>query len=609
MRTNFHGSLLVATLLVGCGAAAVVGCGKPGNSQPSFRLDAQNQDPDDYRLVGGEDEAAKKDKEKNIAGRKYVAEALEAMFGTPDRPYVFLESGLDLAKIFMASGPVGGLPQSEVEAQLLEFRKVEFELRPQIAPLEATAKAAEAELIKQQEPAKPTQAALAKARTALSDAEKANAKTPITDAEKAANQAIIDEQKRVIAGLQAEYKEKFEASVTKAEEAKAAADAAFGKASGQLADVMRQIGIWQKGQLGLYRQHCAHCHGTTGDGAGPTALFLNPYPRDYRLGIFKFKSTERAARPSHADLRRILVDGIPDSAMPTVGLLDSQQIDALVEYVKYLSMRGEVETLLRDAWTNSESGLAPRRSDLAETLQKVAQNWKDAESQVAKPGVTYQAAYDAWKQDELKRHRDKLKSENKPDAETAALSDQDFQARWHSGAAELFGGQKGQCYTCHGTTGLGDGRELTKPLFDDWNIKKKFRENRAQIDAYKAADEDENAARLERIMASWQLPEQQQFPRNLRLGRFRFGRAPIDIYRRIHAGINGTEMPNYAPLKLTPPEIWQLVDYVLLLPYLDANNRLIPGEHRSPAAGHGPGPAPGEHVRTGDRSTTSTEGQ
>ena len=33
---------------------------------------------------------------------------------------------------------------------------------------------------------------------------------------------------------------------------------------------------------GLYREHCAHCHGITGDGVGPTAAFLNPYPRDYR---------------------------------------------------------------------------------------------------------------------------------------------------------------------------------------------------------------------------------------------------------------------------------------------------------------------------------------
>src|SRR5690606_27327781 len=31
-------------------------------------------------------------------------------------------------------------------------------------------------------------------------------------------------------------------------------------------------------QKGLFREHCAHCHGVTGDGMGPTAVFLKPYP-------------------------------------------------------------------------------------------------------------------------------------------------------------------------------------------------------------------------------------------------------------------------------------------------------------------------------------------
>ena len=42
---------------------------------------------------------------------------------------------------------------------------------------------------------------------------------------------------------------------------------------------------------GLYREHCVHCHGISGDGSGPTSAFLNPYPRDFRLGKFKYKST------------------------------------------------------------------------------------------------------------------------------------------------------------------------------------------------------------------------------------------------------------------------------------------------------------------------------
>ncbi len=55
------------------------------------------------------------------------------------------------------------------------------------------------------------------------------------------------------------------------------------------------------GKHGLYRRHCAHCHGISGDGHGPTAAILDPYPRDYRPGIFKFKSTYSAAA---ADGRR-----------------------------------------------------------------------------------------------------------------------------------------------------------------------------------------------------------------------------------------------------------------------------------------------------------------
>ena len=102
------------------------------------------------------------------------------------------------------------------------------------------------------------------------------------------------------------------------------------------------------GPRGLYREHCVHCHGITGDGAGPTSAFLNPYPRDYRRGLYKFKSTQRAAEPTTDDLMRTLTDGLQGSYMPSFKLLPEVDRRALVEYVKYLSMRGEMElTLLR----------------------------------------------------------------------------------------------------------------------------------------------------------------------------------------------------------------------------------------------------------------------
>src|SRR4030095_10515920 len=87
---------------------------------------------------------------------------------------------------------------------------------------------------------------------------------------------------------------------------------------------------------GLYREHCAHCHGITGDGNGPTAAFLNPYPRDYRPGKFKFKSTPIGFKPTHADLKKTLLEGIPGTAMPSFKLLTDVEVESLLQYVEYL---------------------------------------------------------------------------------------------------------------------------------------------------------------------------------------------------------------------------------------------------------------------------------
>src|SRR5262245_32495527 len=110
------------------------------------------------------------------------------------------------------------------------------------------------------------------------------------------------------------------------------------------------VGSDQQGNpRGLYREHCAHCHGITGDGSGPTAEFLNPYPRDYRKGQFKFKSTPVGQKPTHDDLKKIVLEGVPGTAMPSFKLLPDIEVESLVDYVKYLSIRGEVERGLLQA--------------------------------------------------------------------------------------------------------------------------------------------------------------------------------------------------------------------------------------------------------------------
>ena len=61
-------------------------------------------------------------------------------------------------------------------------------------------------------------------------------------------------------------------------------------------------------------------------------------------------------------------------------------------------------------------------------------------------------------------------------------------------------------------------------------------------------------------------------PRNLRIGVYRGGSRPIDLYLRIAQGIDGTPMPAAAmkpanPQGMTEEEVWDIVNYVLSLPY------------------------------------------
>jgi mono/diheme cytochrome c family protein len=329
---------------------------------------------------------------------------------------------------------------------------------------------------------------------------------------------------------------------------------------------------------GLYRQHCGHCHGTTGDGMGPTAAILDPYPRDYRPGKFKFKSTERAAKPTDADLERILRLGVPGTAMPSFDLLASDEIAALVEYVKYLSIRGEFEQRLvgtiQELGEGEELALT-RQVLIDEVLAPVTQSWQEAANQVIRP-------------------------EPRPEGELAASI---------SKGRELFYGAVANCVKCHGPSSLGDGQttdfdDWSKPL-DEWrkelaearealkNRPEEIKKQRADIQADKEKSDEDKKTDLaaldeeeknlgaeeqkldekERVLTHAALKPRNIIPRNLRLGNYRGGGRPLDLYRRIHAGINGAPMPGVGPAgpgaqgQLKPDEIWALVDYVRSLPY------------------------------------------
>lgn len=42
-----------------------------------------------------------------------------------------------------------------------------------------------------------------------------------------------------------------------------------------------------------YDQFCSTCHGTAGDGQGPVGKTLNPPPRDFTTGDFKYGGTDQ----------------------------------------------------------------------------------------------------------------------------------------------------------------------------------------------------------------------------------------------------------------------------------------------------------------------------
>ena len=306
---------------------------------------------------------------------------------------------------------------------------------------------------------------------------------------------------------------------------------------------------------GLFREHCVHCHGISGDGAGPTSAYLNPYPRDYRPGIFKFKSTPKGMKPTHEDLLRVLVDGIPGTAMPSFKVLDEDEVESLVHYVKYLAIRGEVERKLVEAVGELEKedrlfdvALKDKNAEkhqqqvaaIREVSTGVVQKWIDADSQA----TSIEKRPDGWQAPEA-------------------------MAKSVARGRELFYGPIANCVKCHGDSALGDGQASD---FDDWA--KELEPSKPEI--------------MEEFLAldSHILRPRNIRPRNLRMGIYRGGRRPIDLYWRIHNGIDGSPMPA-APLrqegeladalKLTKDDIWCLVDYVRSLPNESISN---PHEHQ-----------------------------
>jgi len=93
----------------------------------------------------------------------------------------------------------------------------------------------------------------------------------------------------------------------------------------------------------VYERRCAGCHGVKGDGNGPAATFLDPRPRDFTLGSFKFRTTPSGSLPTDGDLYRTLTRGVRWTAMPTWHELPEQDRITVIAYIKTFSPRWKEE--------------------------------------------------------------------------------------------------------------------------------------------------------------------------------------------------------------------------------------------------------------------------
>lgn len=100
----------------------------------------------------------------------------------------------------------------------------------------------------------------------------------------------------------------------------------------------------------IYERLCAFCHGLEGAGDGPASQYMNPPPRDFTMGLYKWKSTPfDEYAPSDEDLARMVSgirshdsmpgwDGMNGTSMPGWSdVLGKNEVRQVAEYLKSLA--------------------------------------------------------------------------------------------------------------------------------------------------------------------------------------------------------------------------------------------------------------------------------
>ena len=91
----------------------------------------------------------------------------------------------------------------------------------------------------------------------------------------------------------------------------------------------------------LFQANCASCHGMDGKGDGPVGSVLDPPPRDFTKGDFKYDTDGDGKPGTDADLKNLITKGAAAyggsplmAAQPT---LTAAQVDDVVAYIRSLT--------------------------------------------------------------------------------------------------------------------------------------------------------------------------------------------------------------------------------------------------------------------------------
>ncbi|HEY8121752.1 MAG TPA: cytochrome c [Myxococcota bacterium] len=85
---------------------------------------------------------------------------------------------------------------------------------------------------------------------------------------------------------------------------------------------------------------CWTCHGQAGKGDGPAGKALNPPPRDFSVGAFKFDADKDGKPGSDADLKLVITKGAGafggNPTMAPWGHLSAKEVDDVIAFVRTL---------------------------------------------------------------------------------------------------------------------------------------------------------------------------------------------------------------------------------------------------------------------------------